>query len=78
MPRLNIILTLICRQYFADREMYYLADEVTPVMPILIGSPNPQCHNPEVNGVSPRLCFRHLLKSEYADTIDGIEVCVVH
>lgn len=47
-PRLNIILTLICRQHFADRGVFTLPAGVTPVLPILIGSPNPQCHTPEV------------------------------
>ncbi|KAH0604783.1 uncharacterized protein H6S33_006451 [Morchella sextelata] len=45
-PRLNIILALICREFFAEKQ--YLPGGMTPVMPILIGAPNEQCRNPEV------------------------------
>ncbi|KAF7545121.1 hypothetical protein G7Z17_g9421 [Cylindrodendrum hubeiense] len=44
-PRLNLILDLICQQYFADKKLH------NPDIffdPVLLGSDNPQCTIPEV------------------------------
>ncbi|CAM1511371.1 Fc.00g088840.m01.CDS01 [Cosmosporella sp. VM-42] len=44
-PKLNLILDLVCRQYFADQK---LVDPEISFNPILLGSDNPQCRIPEV------------------------------
>jgi MFS family permease len=44
-PKLNLILTLICREYIADQ---HEADPSSPSLPILFGDDNPQCRIPEV------------------------------
>jgi MFS family permease len=44
-PKLNLILSLVCKQYFADRN---IADPTQPLVPVLLGGDNPQCRIPEV------------------------------
>lgn len=44
-PRLNLILDLVCKQYFADQK---LRDPDVEFNPVLLGSDNPQCKIPEV------------------------------
>ncbi|KAI5463268.1 major facilitator superfamily domain-containing protein [Mariannaea sp. PMI_226] len=44
-PRLNLILDLVCRQYFADQK---LRNPDVVFNPVLLGSDNPQCRIPEV------------------------------
>ncbi|KAH6607641.1 MFS permease [Trichoderma cornu-damae] len=44
-PKLNLILDLVCRQYFADRQ---LIDPHFTYKPIVLGSDNPQCNIPQV------------------------------
>ncbi|UNI21809.1 hypothetical protein JDV02_007765 [Purpureocillium takamizusanense] len=41
-PKLNLILDLVCKQYFADRTL------IDPKHPIILGSDNPQCRIPAV------------------------------
>ncbi|KND93116.1 Nitrilase and fragile histidine triad fusion protein NitFhit [Tolypocladium ophioglossoides CBS 100239] len=41
-PKLNLILDLVCQQYFADRTL------IDPKHPIVLGSDNPQCRIPGV------------------------------
>ncbi|PNY29677.1 Nitrilase and fragile histidine triad fusion protein NitFhit, partial [Tolypocladium capitatum] len=41
-PKLNLILDLVCQQYFADRSL------LDPERPIVLGSDNPQCRIPGV------------------------------
>ncbi|KJZ79761.1 hypothetical protein HIM_00475 [Hirsutella minnesotensis 3608] len=41
-PKLNLILDLVCQRYFADRAL------TDPRHPIVLGSDNPQCRIPEV------------------------------
>ncbi|POR37204.1 Nitrilase and fragile histidine triad fusion protein NitFhit [Tolypocladium paradoxum] len=41
-PKLNLILDLVCQQYFADMAL------LDPKHPIVLGSDNPQCRIPEV------------------------------
>lgn len=44
-PKLNLILTLICREYIADRS----ADDPNfTMLPVVFGGDNPQCRIPEV------------------------------
>ncbi|KAK5011328.1 hypothetical protein LTR28_003912 [Elasticomyces elasticus] len=44
-PKLNLILTLICREYISDRRA---ADPGFTMVPVVFGSENPQCRIPEV------------------------------
>jgi MFS family permease len=44
-PKVNLILSLICREYFADRQ---LADPDFAFLPIDFNEDNPQCRIPEV------------------------------
>ncbi|KAL7784847.1 MFS general substrate transporter [Trichoderma ceciliae] len=44
-PKLNLILDLVCKQYFADQQ---LIDPHFTYKPIVLGSDNPQCNIPEV------------------------------
>ena len=47
-PRLNLILSLVCRQYFEDRP---IDNTTTPVRPVVFGLDNPQCQIPEVQSL---------------------------
>ncbi|KAK5016942.1 tetracycline-efflux transporter-like protein [Cryomyces antarcticus] len=44
-PKLNLILTLICREYLSDRQA---TEPGFTMMPIVFGEDNPQCRIPEV------------------------------
>ncbi|KAG5951431.1 hypothetical protein E4U53_003107 [Claviceps sorghi] len=44
-PKLNLILDLVCQQYFADQALLHPDKSFTPV---IFGTDNPQCRNPEV------------------------------
>ncbi|KAH7145771.1 major facilitator superfamily domain-containing protein [Dactylonectria estremocensis] len=44
-PRLNLILDFVCKEYFADKK---LQDPDVDFIPVLLGSDNPQCEIPEV------------------------------
>ncbi|CAK7227775.1 hypothetical protein SBRCBS47491_006683 [Sporothrix bragantina] len=45
-PKLNLIIDLVCRQYFADRE-----HDGFHVLPVVPGSNNPQCQIPDVQRI---------------------------
>jgi len=44
-PKLNLILSLVCRQHFAERATW---DSTQPVAPVFVGGDNPQCQIPEI------------------------------
>ena len=44
-PKVNLILTLICRRYLSDKALH---DPTYKVMPVILGGINPQCRIPEV------------------------------
>ncbi|ORY65191.1 major facilitator superfamily domain-containing protein [Pseudomassariella vexata] len=44
-PKLNLIIDLVCHNYFADRA---LEDPTFPFLPVVLGSDNPQCTTPVV------------------------------
>ncbi|KAF2400597.1 MFS general substrate transporter [Trichodelitschia bisporula] len=44
-PKINLILSLICREYYADKS---LKDPNFTFLPIVFGGDNPQCRTPEV------------------------------
>ncbi|KAI9752651.1 MAG: hypothetical protein M4579_005545 [Chaenotheca gracillima] len=50
-PKIDLILSLNCRQYFADRAA---KDPSFEFMPIIFGGDNPQCNTPEVQAVVAR------------------------
>ena len=47
-PRLDLVISLICRQYFCDRSLH---DPSFQFLPIMLGSDNPQCRIPEVQSL---------------------------
>ena len=61
-PKLNLILTLICRQYFNNRAMN---DPTFQFMPVIFGSDNPQCQIPEVQALVSKFTL-------YCNLIPGI------
>ncbi|KAI9866320.1 MAG: hypothetical protein M1813_001442 [Trichoglossum hirsutum] len=66
-PKLNLILALICRQYFADRG---LQDPAFAASPVTFGGDNPQCRIPEVQALVSRFTL-------YGNLITGILSAVV-
>ncbi|KAG5996154.1 hypothetical protein E4U43_002911 [Claviceps pusilla] len=44
-PKLNLILDLVCKQYFVDQSILHPDKSFAPVV---LGTDNPQCRNPEV------------------------------
>ena len=58
-PRLNLVLSLICREYFCERS---IQDPTFHMMPVMLGSDNPQCQIPEVQAlVSKFTLYQSLL-----------------
>ncbi|RFU27052.1 hypothetical protein B7463_g9287, partial [Scytalidium lignicola] len=47
-PKLNLILSLVCRRYLADRAV---VDPSFTFSPVLLGTDNPQCRIPEVQSL---------------------------
>lgn len=47
-PKINLILALICREYLADRST---DDQSVPALPVVFGVENPQCRIPEVQSL---------------------------
>ena len=50
-PKVNLILTLVCRDYFAERS---LQDPNFTYLPVLLGEDNAQCRIPEVQSLVAR------------------------
>ena len=48
MPKINLILTLICRDYLEERAA---KDSTFSFMPVIDGADNPQCRIPEVQSL---------------------------
>lgn len=61
-PKLNLVLTLICRQYLADKSLH---EPGFQFMPVLFGADNPQCQIPEVQALVARF-------SLYCNLIPGV------
>ncbi|KAI9810136.1 MAG: hypothetical protein M1827_006662 [Pycnora praestabilis] len=61
-PKLNLILTLICRQYLVDRAVN---DPSYQFMPVIVGGENPQCRIPEVQSLVANFTL-------YANLLSGI------
>ena len=47
-PRINIILSLFCKEYLSERALH---DPSFHVMPVILGGENPQCRIPEVQAL---------------------------
>ena len=47
-PRLRLILDLVCRQYLENRP---IDNSTTPILPVILGDDNPQCEIPEVQSL---------------------------
>lgn len=50
-PKLNLILALVCRDYFADRAA---KDPQFTYLPVVLGADNDQCRVPEVQSLASR------------------------
>ncbi|KMQ46821.1 hypothetical protein A7C99_4690 [Trichophyton rubrum] len=50
-PKINLMLTLICREYFSDRAA---KDTTFTYAPVILGAENPQCRIPEVHALVSR------------------------
>ena len=50
-PKINLILSLICRDYLADKSM---EDPTFKFMPVIFGDKNPQCQIPEVSALTAK------------------------
>ncbi|KAI9882897.1 MAG: ATP-dependent DNA helicase II subunit 1 [Watsoniomyces obsoletus] len=61
-PKLNLILTLICRQRLADRA---ILDPQFQFCPVVLGADNPQCQTPEIQALSARFNL-------YTNLVSGI------
>jgi len=66
-PRLNLILSLICQEYFSDRSMH---DPSFQFMPVIMGAENPQCRIPEVQALASKF-------SLYGSVISGLLAAVI-
>ena len=65
-PKLNLILTLICQEYLPKRAAL---DPHYQLMPVVFGEDNPQCQIPEVQALTARFIL-------YASLISGILAAV--
>lgn len=66
-PRLNLILSLVCQEYFTDRS---IQDPNFQFMPVLQGAENPQCRIPEVQALASKF-------SLYGSVIAGLLSAVI-
>ncbi|KAI9719630.1 MAG: hypothetical protein M1812_003401 [Candelaria pacifica] len=65
-PKLNLILTLICQGYFTDRS---INDPTFYFMPVVLGNDNPQCRIPEVQALVARFTL-------WFGLISGLLCCI--
>lgn len=47
-PRIDLILSLLCKEYFSERSLH---DPSLHMMPVILGEDNPQCRIPEVQSL---------------------------
>ncbi|CZT10847.1 hypothetical protein WAI453_007964 [Rhynchosporium graminicola] len=50
-PKLNLLLSLVCRQYFLEKSS---SDPNHTFLPVILGSSNPQCRIPEVQALATK------------------------
>ncbi|KAI9696440.1 MAG: hypothetical protein M1836_005718 [Candelina mexicana] len=65
-PKLNLILTLICQGYFAERTVN---DPTYYFMPVVLGNDNPQCRIPEVQALVSKFTL-------WIGLISGLLCCI--
>ncbi|KAL8716448.1 MAG: hypothetical protein Q9220_000355 [cf. Caloplaca sp. 1 TL-2023] len=61
-PKVNLILSLICREYFAQQEFH---DPNFSAMPVMFGADNPQCQIPAVQSLVSKFTL-------YGNVISGL------
>lgn len=66
-PRINLILTLICKEYFTERSRH---DPTFQMMPVILGDENPQCRIPEVQSLVSKFTL-------YCNLIAGLLSAIV-
>lgn len=65
--KINLILSIICREYFCERS---IADPTFHMMPVIEGDDNPQCRIPEVQAAVSRFTL-------YGSLISGILAAII-
>ncbi|KAI9842329.1 MAG: hypothetical protein M1837_007321 [Sclerophora amabilis] len=65
-PKVDLIVTLICKQHLADRQVDHTNH---PLMPVIYGENNPQCNAPEVQSLVARFTL-------YCNFLSGI-LCAI-
>ncbi|KAL2065767.1 hypothetical protein VTL71DRAFT_3437 [Oculimacula yallundae] len=50
-PKLNLLLSLVCREYFLEKSS---SDPNLTILPVILGSSNPQCRIPEVQALATK------------------------
>ncbi|KAL9102356.1 MAG: hypothetical protein Q9163_002478 [Psora crenata] len=66
-PSINLILSLICREYFSERSMQ---DPTFHMMPVIQGQDNPQCQIPEIQSLVSKFTL-------YGSLISGILSAII-
>ncbi|KAI9822974.1 MAG: hypothetical protein M1826_000307 [Phylliscum demangeonii] len=57
-PKINLILTMICRQYLSDKAVQ---NPNFQFMPVIMGADNPQCQTPEIQALVARFSLLYNL-----------------
>lgn len=65
-PKMNLILSLICREYFSDKA---IQDPNFTALPVVFGDDNPQCRTPEVSSYVAQFTL-------YGNLISGV-LCAI-
>lgn len=66
-PKIDLILSLVCQKYISDRSM---EDSSFHMMPVILGEENPQCRVPEVQSLVSKFTL-------YCNLISGILAAIV-
>ena len=66
-PRINLIVSLVCKEYFSERS---LRDPSFAMMPVILGDDNPQCRIPEVQSLVSKFTL-------YCNLISGLLAAIV-
>lgn len=66
-PRINLILSLMCEKYFTERSLH---DPSFHMMPVILGHDNPQCRIPEVQSLVSKFTL-------YCNLIAGLLAAIV-
>ncbi|CAD6566672.1 MAG: hypothetical protein ASARMPRED_000102 [Alectoria sarmentosa] len=66
-PRINLILSLICEEYFSEKSLH---DPSFQMMPIILGGENPQCRIPEIQSLVAKFTL-------YCNLVSGLLSAIV-